>query len=273
MQKNEMIELVIFDWAGTTTDFGSQAPVQVFERTFSAKGLTFTRKEINAPMGMEKKAHIRSMLSTERGSQLWMDSFGRMWNENDVEALYQSFEQTLSEVVAEYSKPIPGVPQAVGQLRDMGIAIGSTTGYTSEMMQYVLPVAKQGGYTPDCVVTPDITKHSRPSPFMIYECMRQLNIYPVSHVVKVGDTAMDILEGKNAGCWTIGILVGSNLMGLSEEEYRDASPETLDALKKSATKVYEDAGVDMVIESIHQLPKAIGDLNARLAQQCVEATR
>lgn len=66
--------MVVFDWAGTTTDFGSQAPVDVFDRTFRQKGLVFTKAEINAPMGMEKKAHIKTMLSTEKRPK----SFGKM---------------------------------------------------------------------------------------------------------------------------------------------------------------------------------------------------
>lgn len=267
MSKTHTIELAVFDWAGTTTDYGSQAPIQVFDRTFSQMGLHFTRDEINAPMGMEKKAHIRSMLSTPRGNQLWQDAFGRSWNDTDIEELYQRFEHNLRQVVAEYSQPIPGVPQAIAQLREMGLKIGSTTGYTSEMMQYVLPVAQKGGYTPDCVVTPDITGHSRPSPFMLYECMRQFGIYPASHVVKVGDTVMDILEGKNAGAWAIGIIVGSNLMGMSEQEYEHAPLDERDRRRAAAIQAYESAGADMVIESIADLPTAIGALNARLAAQ------
>lgn len=266
MDKRATIELAVFDWAGTTTDYGSQAPIQVFDQTFSKKGLSFTREEINAPMGMEKRAHIRAMLSTERGTKRWEDAYGRMWNEEDVEELYQSFEQTLSEVVAEHSQLIPGVAESIAQLRKMGIKIGSTTGYTSEMMQYVLPVAKEGGYDPDCVITPDMTGHSRPSPFMVYECMRRMNVYPASRVVKVGDTVMDILEGKNAGAWTIGILVGSNLIGLSEQEYCNTSKDELEQLKKSASKRYADAGADLVIDSIKELPEAICTLNSRLAE-------
>ena len=121
------IQLVVFDWAGTTTDFGSQAPVQVFDRTFSQYGLHFSRQEINAPMGMEKKAHIRSMLSTEHGRELWKAAKGQSWNEQDVESVYQSFEDNLRRVVAEYSQVIPGVPETVKELRGRGIKIGSTT--------------------------------------------------------------------------------------------------------------------------------------------------
>ena len=46
-------------------------------------------------------------------------------------------------LLTEYSKLIPGVKETVEKLREMGLKIGSTTGYTSEMMQYVLPVAKE----------------------------------------------------------------------------------------------------------------------------------
>lgn len=75
MTEKQQIKMVVFDWAGTTTDFGSQAPVDVFDRTFRQKGLVFTKAEINAPMGMEKKAHIKTMLSTEKGRKLWEDAY------------------------------------------------------------------------------------------------------------------------------------------------------------------------------------------------------
>lgn len=261
------IQLIVFDWAGTTTDFGSQAPVQVFDRTFSQYGLHFSRAEINAPMGMEKKAHIRSMLSTAHGRELWEGAKGRSWTEEDVESVYQSFEDNLRKVVAEYSRVIPGVTETVAALRERGIRIGSTTGYTSEMMRFVLPVAEADGYVPDCVVTPDVTGHSRPTPFMLYECMRRSGVWPASRVVKVGDTVVDIQEGKNAGAWAIGILKGSNLMGFSQEEYVKASEEERRNRADAARKVYMDAGADLVIDTILDLPAAIDTINAKLAKQ------
>ena len=44
-------------------------------------------------------------------------------------------------------------------------------------------------------------------------------------VLKVGDTISDIKEGKNAGVWSAGIVVGSSEMGLTQEEYEALSPE------------------------------------------------
>ena len=102
----QKIQLIVFDWAGTTVDYGSCAPTEVFNQVFISAGIHLTREEINRPMGLEKKAHIRELLSGENGSKQWQQIYGRMWTEEDVENLFQKFEETLYEVVAGYSKPI-----------------------------------------------------------------------------------------------------------------------------------------------------------------------
>ena len=267
MRPSNTIRLVVFDWAGTTVDYGSSAPSEVFDRVFTKAGLHFTREEINRPMGMEKKAHIRALLTSESGSRQWRETSGAPWTESDVERLYQTFEDTLRQVVAAYSTPIPGVVGTVVRLRERGLRIGSTTGYTSEMMELVIPRARALGYEADCVVTPDITGASRPTPFMLYECMRRLNVYPPDAVVKVGDTVVDIQEGKNAGAWSVGILTGSNLLGLTQAEYQAADPGELEARKRQAADRYREAGADLVIDSILELPAAIDELDRRLASK------
>ena len=161
--------------------------------------------------------------------------------------------------------------ETVRQLREKGLKIGSTTGYTSQMMEQVLPRAAELGYEADCVVTPDVTGASRPTPFMLYECMRRLNVYPPRAVVKVGDTVVDILEGKNAGAWSIGILTGSNLLGLTRAEYEAMAPEELAQRKQKASERYMEAGADLVIDSIRDLPAALAELERRMAEQ--EAAR
>ena len=78
---------------------------------------------------------------------------------------------------------------------------------------------------------------------------------------------VDILEGRNAGAWSVGILTGSNLLGLTQEEYLAAQPEELEARKRSAADRYREAGADLVIDSILDLPAAIEELNRRMAQK------
>lgn len=267
MNKENKIQLAVFDWAGTTVDYGSSAPMVVFEEIFADAGISLTRAEINGPMGMEKKAHICSLLSLEAASEQWRTKYGIDWNEEDVENLYEKFENRLAEVVAEFSKPIDGVIETMAVLREKGVKIGSTTGYNTEMMKNVLPGAAAAGYTPDCVVTPDITGKGRPTPFMLFECMRQLDVHNVRSVVKVGDTIADILEGKNAGAWSIGILTGSNLLGLTQEEYESMDGDKLAVLKNETATKYLEAGADMVIDNMRELPDAIEALNARMMKE------
>ena len=40
MESRQEIRLVVFDWAGTTVDYGSSAPVAVFERVFTEAGIS-----------------------------------------------------------------------------------------------------------------------------------------------------------------------------------------------------------------------------------------
>ena len=150
MNEAKKIGMLVFDWAGTTVDYGSSAPAEVFRRVFTAEGIHLTREEINKPMGLEKKAHIRALLGCESGSSQWKALHGTDWTEEDVERLYQAFEAELFQVVAEYSAPIAGVVETVEQLRGQGLKIGSTTGYNSHMMEQVIPKARQLGYLLNC---------------------------------------------------------------------------------------------------------------------------
>lgn len=265
--KKEKISMVVFDWAGTTVDYGSSVPMEVFKMIFDEARINLTRSEINGPMGLEKKTHIRSLLSLETSDVQWRQKYGRKWTDADIEELYVKFEEKLQEVVADYSTPIDGVVETVKVLRDNGIKIGSTTGYNNEIMTKVVPAARKLGYEPDCIVTPDITGLGRPTPFMLYECMRVLNVYPPKTVVKVGDTITDILEGKNAGAWSIGILAGSNLLGLTKEEYEAMPKAELEILKEVTTKKYKEAGADIVIDNMTELPMAISTINKIMSDE------
>ena len=61
-----LYQAVIFDWAGTTVDFGSFAPTGVFVETFADFGIEVSIDEARAPMGLPKRAHIEAMLALAR---------------------------------------------------------------------------------------------------------------------------------------------------------------------------------------------------------------
>ena len=85
-------------------------------------------------------------------------------------------------------------------------------------------------------------------------------------MVKVGDTVVDILEGKNAGVWTIGLLMGSNLLGLTEEEANEIDPKDLEARNQVTRQKYLDAGADLVLDWFTELPAAISALESAIKE-------
>ena len=87
-----MIEAVIFDWAGTTVDYGCFAPVKAFMEAFAHHGVPVTMEETRKPMGMLKRDHIRTMLNMERIAAEWKRVHGHEATEEDVDAVYAQFE-------------------------------------------------------------------------------------------------------------------------------------------------------------------------------------
>lgn len=172
-------------------------------------------------MGMLKIDHIRTMLEMPRIADEWQRVHGQAFTEENVSALYKQFETKLMESLATYTDPIQHVKATVQQLREAGIRIGSTTGYTDSMMEVVTRHAADKGYQPDFLVTPtQVGDKGRPYPFMIFKNMEALGSKATKQVVKVGDTTSDIMEALNAGVWAVGVIIGSSEMGLSEAEFK-----------------------------------------------------
>jgi phosphonoacetaldehyde hydrolase len=261
------IEAVIFDWAGTTVDYGCFAPVKVFLDIFQQAGIEVTMEEARAPMGMLKIDHIREMLSMPRISRLWEEEHGRPFQEEDVEALHSTFETTLLTNLADYTDPIPHVIDTVENLRDMGLKIGSTTGYTGSMMEIVVPHAEEKGYRPDFYITADDTNSfGRPFPYMIFRNMEALQLTAPWKIVKVGDTASDMKEGVNGGVWTVGVIEGSSEMGLTLEEFERLSETEKDQVRAKAEQVFYKNGADFTIRTMKELPELIERINEKIEQ-------
>ncbi|MFJ8236438.1 phosphonoacetaldehyde hydrolase [Ureibacillus sp. NPDC094379] len=261
------IEGVIFDWAGTTVDFGCFAPVNVFIDIFKNAGIEVTMEEARAPMGMLKIDHIRAMLSMPRISNLWEEKFGNVFTEQDVENLYAEFEPALMASLKEYTDPIPEVLETVQTLRSQGLKIGSTTGYTQSMMDVVVPNASEKGYSPDCYVTADDTNSfGRPYPYMIYRNMEALKLSAAWKVVKVGDTSSDIKEGLNAGVWSVGVVIGSSEMGLSQEEFEALTEENQQQAISKTEQSFKEYGAHFTIKSMSELPQLIEKINSMISE-------
>lgn len=259
------VQAVILDWAGTTVDYGSRAPAGVFVEVFARQGVEISLAEARIPMGMQKRDHIRVLTEMPAIAQRWETTLGREPTETDVDAMYADFVPRQLEILPDYADLIPGVPAAQAAFRDMGLKIGSNTGYDREMTDLLLDEARERGYTPDATVCAADVRTGRPAPWMIFRLAEELGVYPMAAVVKIGDTLADIEEGLNAGAWTIGVTRTGNMLGLSEADAAALDPGDLAArLERAAASMYA-AGAHYVVEGVADTPQVIADINDLLA--------
>lgn len=256
-QVRQPIQALILDWAGTTIDYGSLAPVRVFRQVFSQFGIEITENEARGPMGKAKRGHIADVLFLPRISGIWTSIKGTPPTERDVQAIYEDFLPLQKKILAESSKVIPGIPKAIDWCRSHGLKIGSTTGYTRELMEVVIPEAANGGYSPDVVVCSDEVSEGRPKPWLNFRAAELLGIFPMTQILVVDDTPLGILAGKYAGCPTVAVSKTGNSLGLSEQQVETLSANDLEERVAEITRDFFQMGTDFVIESVADLPGLI----------------
>ena len=223
------LKAVVLDWAGTTVDHGSLAPVRTLQRVFDDFGLPISEEEARRDMGIAKRDHIHNILRAPRIAAEWERLHRKPPTELDLDELYHRFIPLQFSCLGEYSDVLAEVPEAVEKLRRRDLKIGSTTGYTRAMLDLILEKAAAAGYSPDCSLTPEEVGSGRPHPFMMFQGAIRLGVYPLSAFVKVGDTPSDIQEGRNAGAWTVGVTRTGNSIGL-------AAPTGMHCLQRNKTR-------------------------------------
>ncbi len=259
------LQAVIFDWAGTTVDYGSRAPAMVFVEVFRRQGVEISFEEARGPMGMAKRDHIKQLTELAPIALRWQAVNGRLPTEADIEAMYEAFIPLQVEALADYAELIPGTLAGVADCRRRGMAIGANTGYNREMVEVLAAEARKQGYAPDSIVCADDVPSGRPAPWMALRNAQELGVYPLEAIVKVDDTVPGLEAGLNAGMWTIGIAKTGNELGLSQSEVEALEPEELETrLGRAYTRLYQ-AGAHYVVDGVGDLPGVLDHLNRRLA--------
>jgi len=263
--KFDHIKAVILDWAGTTVDHGSLAPVAALQRAFKEAGVDLTAAEARKDMGVLKKDQIRFILAGDRVKWEWTRVHGRPPAEDDVQNVFLDFLPKQAEILAEFSEPIDGVPETVAAWKAAGLRIGSTTGYTRALLDIVSAAAAPLGYAPDMSVTPDEAGAGRPAPFMCYQNAIALGVYPLWACVKIGDTPSDIAEGQNAGMWTIALARTGNEIGLSKSDFDALPADEQRSLEQHACVRLRATGAQYVAGSLAECSPLLLDIERRLA--------
>ena len=259
------VEAVIFDWAGTTVDCGSLAPVRAVTNLFATRGIQLSDAEVRRDMGLFKKDHIRRILQIPHVDAEWRKRTSSAASDEDVEALFADFTALQMEILDEYSQLIAGVASLTKKLRDRGLKLGSTTGYTRPMLDLLVARAREQGYRPDLSLCPDDVGGGRPHPWMCFRIALDFRLSSTAAAIKVGDTVSDIQEGLNAGMWTVGVTATGNEVGLSACELAALPPEDYKHRSGRARDILQAAGAHYVVDSVDQMEPIVDDVDRRLA--------
>ena len=261
MNTPQRIRAVMLDWAGTTVDHGSVAPVIALQTLFARHRIQLAAEDARRDMGLLKRDHIRGILTLPNIREEWRNITGQLPTEAEVDSLFHEFGPLQMEIIVKHSTLIPGVVEVVRRWQERGLLIGTTTGYTREMLAPVLQHAADGGYQPDASVCPDEIGAGRPAPWMLMRNAQLLGVYPPSSCVKIGDTVSDIEEGKNAGMWTIGLTRTGNLIGLDVVSWEQLSEYEKQTRLKSAEEIMQGAGADFVVEDLTECDRILAQID------------
>ena len=198
------IALVVFDMAGTTIN-DEDSVNRCLRESLEAYGLSVTRDEVNAVMGIRKPDAI-AILVKQKGR---LGDLGERLDE-----IHQNF---VARSIDFYRKDptvheIPGVSRAFEILKQAGIRVALNTGFDRTITDVLLErLGWSGNALIDATISSDEVPRGRPFPDMIQELMRRMEIQDPKRVAKVGDTPADLEEGKNAGCgFVIGVTRGTH---------------------------------------------------------------
>jgi phosphonatase-like hydrolase len=212
-----IIELVVFDIAGTTVEDKGNIN-DVFRKAFLNAGIeNVDAADVDDVMGYRKKEAIEIIVEKYKpgyeNNNEFIDSI-----HNDFTEQMVAFYETCEELVA-----LPFAEKVFHELRENKVKVALNTGFTRVI---TVPILKRLGWDKasfiDEVICSDEVPEGRPHPFMIEKLMQKLNINFAEDVAKVGDTKVDIEEGRNAGC---GIVVGVTTGAYTKEQLIKYQPD------------------------------------------------
>jgi phosphonoacetaldehyde hydrolase len=259
---SEQYDAIVFDWAGTTVDFGSRAPLEVFLEVFRRRGIELTTGEVRGPMGLAKDLHIAALLELPRVREAWLVRHGVAPAAADVASMYEEFLPLQTEILRARTALIPGVAAAVSRLHELGLKIGATTGYARSLMDVVEPLAAAAGYAPAANVCADEVERGRPAPDMNLKVLKLLAVNDPRRAIAVDDTPLGIEAGKAIGMLTIAVTITGNSLGLDAATVAALPAAELERQHEIISAGFLAAGADHAVRSVAEIPALLEKLAA-----------
>lgn len=230
------IKLVVFDMAGTTVHDDMYVSKAV-AAAMNEYGYAVVPEEVQPIMGYEKPLAISMLLDRHEADATQITEELIMKIHERFVAIMMYFYNTSPDV-----KPLDGIEAVLLWLQQKGIVAGLDTGFSKNITEIIvdrLGWLKNG--LVKYVVSSDEVPQGRPEPYMIYKMMQAEGITDSKEVIKVGDTEVDINEGKNAKClYSIAVTTGAYSREALEPHKPDYILETMQELV-SIIELYEHA--------------------------------
>lgn len=210
------IALLVLDMAGTTVN-ENNVVYKTVRKALANNGFDLPLDMVlELGAGKEKAQAIRDILRS-------MGLEGNHLSETTNE-VFSDFQPLLKNAYKNLNvKTFPGVLDLFTAARANNVQVVLNTGYDTETaIGLVRKLGWKPGITINGIVTADMVKNGRPAPDMIYEAMKICQVTDPETVLKAGDSAIDILEGKNAQCGvTVGVLSGAQ----TRDQLKAANPD------------------------------------------------
>ena len=198
------IKLAVFDMAGTTVSDNNDV-AKAFQKAFAANGMNITEESVNPLMGYHKPLAI----------QMVLEKTAIEFDTRFIERIHEDFENEMIDFY-EYDsevKPMSGAEEIFVYLKEKNIQVALNTGFSKNIANTIVNRFqwKEKGLINDFIGSDEVAM-GRPYPFMIERLMFRAGIDEPMCVAKIGDTAVDIEEGQNAGCrYVVAVTTGAYL--------------------------------------------------------------
>ena len=195
------IALVVFDMAGTTIEDSGQVP-EAFTTVLNKHGITIDDEALRAVRGASKRDAIRHFVAAHHRTNV--DAL--------TDKIYSEFGAYLAQLFNSGGvKPMPGAAATFDWLRSRDIKIALNTGLDRPTTDLIIEAVGWRNAVADAIVCGDEVALGRPAPYLIFHAMEATGVTGVDQVMCVGDTALDLQAGRNAGVrYVIGVLSGAH---------------------------------------------------------------
>ncbi len=194
--------MVVFDMAGTAIDENNMV-YKCIQKALNTHHIPATLEQVlDVGAGKEKLQAIKDVYA-----EVMRDIVA----EETARSIYDTFSQLLHDAYEIIDmKLYDGLRSTLFYLYKRDIKVVFNTGYTKDVATKILKkVDCIVGRDIDLLVTADMVENGRPAPDMINYALYNFQIKPWE-CIKVGDSAIDILEGKSAKAkYSIGITTGA----------------------------------------------------------------